>query len=161
MKTSTIKPAAAKWYFVDAHGKTLGHLATQIAYVLSGKHKVIRSPHQLHSDHVIVTNAQKIVLQGKKAEQKEYIRHSGYFGNLKRIPFERAFAKDPSFVLLHAVRGMLPRNKLRQNMLKHLHIFADAEHTHAAQKSESLDVIRTSNKQKKSSAPVTNAPKDS
>lgn len=134
MRTTTTKPEAPAWYLVDAKGKTLGRLAADIAHVLRGKHKVIWSPHQVHSDHVIVINATGIVLQGNKSDQKIYRRHSGYFGSLKTTPFSRLFAKDPTQVLTRAVKGMVPRNRLRKEALKHLHVFADESHKHEAQK---------------------------
>ena len=145
MRTSTPKASAPKWLLVDAKDQTLGRLATQIAHVLNGKHKEIWSPHQVHSDHVIVINADKVVLQGNKASQKEYVRHSGYFGHLKRTPFSKLFAKDPSKVLSRAVSGMLPRNKLRPLMMKHLHVCTGEEHQHEAQKPQPLDSITTKN----------------
>ena len=133
MRTTTTKPTAPAWYIVDATGKTLGRLAADLAHVLHGKHKADWSPHQVQSDHVIVINAQDIVLQGRKAEQKEYKRHSGHFGHLKCTPFSRLFAKDPSQVLIRSVKGMLPRNRLREQLLRHLHVFAGKEHPHEAQ----------------------------
>lgn len=134
MLTSTPKPAEAQWFVIDAKGKTLGRMAADIAHVLRGKHKAVWSPHQIHSDHIIVVNAAGIELKGKKSEQKVYYRHSGYFGSLKTIPFARLFAADPGQVITRAVKGMLPRNRLRPKMLKHLHVFAEGTHTHEAQK---------------------------
>jgi len=134
MRTSTPKASAPNWLIVDAKGQTLGRLAAELAHVLRGKHKVDWSPHQIHSDHIIVINAGQIVLQGNKASQKEYIRHSGYFGSLKRTSYASLFSKSPSKVLSRAVSGMLPRNKLRPIMMKHIHIYATEEHPHEAQK---------------------------
>ena len=141
MKTSTIKPSAANWYIVDAKDQVLGRLSTSIAHVLHGKHKIAWSPHQVMSDHVIVINAGGVILTGKKSDQKEYISHSGYLGHMKRIPFNRLFKKDPTRVIEHAVKGMLPRNRLRPLMIKHLHIFKDDSHPHAPQKPQSFDSI--------------------
>lgn len=141
MRTTHPKPQAAKWYLVDAKGKTLGRLSTKIATVLHGKHKPSWSPHQLSSDHVVVLNAKEIVLSGNKAEKKSYFSHSGYFGHGKRTPFTRVFAKDPAKVVLHAVKKMLPRNKLREGMMKHLHIFEGAEHEHDAQQPEDFSIL--------------------
>jgi len=138
MKTSIPPPEAPHWYVVDATGEHLGRLATRIAHIVNGKHKVTFSPHQIMSDHVIVLNASKVVLHGKKAEQKEYIHHRGYFGNLRRIPFARMIEESPEKVLETAVRGMLPRNKLRDLKMKHLHVFEGTEHPHDAQKPEPL-----------------------
>jgi large subunit ribosomal protein L13 len=142
MRTSTPKASAPGWLIVDAKDQTLGRLSTRLAHVLRGKHKVDWSPHQIHSDHIIVINADKVVLHGNKAEQKEYITHSGYFGSLKRTPFSRLFAKNPSKVISHAVSGMLPRNKLRPLMMKHIHIYAGEDHPHEAQQPQPFDSIK-------------------
>lgn len=147
MKTSTVKPAAAQWYLVDAKNQTLGRLATRIATVLNGKHKVAWSPHQVHSDHIIVINAQSIVLTGKKSQQKEYVRHSGFLGHMKRTPFARLLEKSPATIIEHAVRGMLPRNRLRPEMMKHLHVFRGATHPHEAQTPQPLDEAFSSSPQ--------------
>ena len=141
MRTSTVKPSVANWYVVDAKDQVLGRLSTRIAHVLRGKHKVEWSPHQVMSDHVIVINAGGVVLTGKKSEQKEYIRHSGYLGHLKRIPYNRLVSKDPTKVIVRAVKGMLPRNRLRPLMIKHLHVFKDDSHIHAPQKPQPLASI--------------------
>jgi large subunit ribosomal protein L13 len=140
MKTTTNKPSAPAWHIVDAKGKVLGRLATEIAHVLRGKHKVDWSPHQVHSDHVIVINTKEVSLLGKKPEQKEYIKHSGYFGSLKKIPFSRMIKKNPNHIISHAVKGMLPKNKLRTIMMDHLHLFDSAEHTHEAQQPQELNL---------------------
>lgn len=138
MKTTTLKPQAPNWYVVDAAGERLGRLATRIAHVLNGKHKVTFSPHQVMSDHVIVLSADKVTLTGNKVDEKEYFRHSGYLGHVKKIPFARIFKKNPEKILERSVRGMLPRNKLREIKMKHLHVFKGAEHTHEAQKPQPL-----------------------
>ncbi len=141
MKTSIPKAEAPHWYVVDAAGERIGRLATRLAHVLNGKHKPEFSPHQVMSDHVIVLNAEKLELFGKKAEQKEYIRHSGYFGHLKRIPFARMFAKTPEKTLEIAVRGMMPRNKLRDLKMAHLHVFQGSDHPHAAQQPKPFEQL--------------------
>lgn len=141
MKTSIPKPETPHWYVVDATGKHLGRLATQIAHVINGKHKVAFSPHQVMGDHVIVVNAEKIVLHGKKAEQKEYIHHRGYFGNMKSVPFATLIEKHPERVLNIAIEGMMPRNKLRDRKMELLHIFVGTEHPHTAQTPEPFEKI--------------------
>lgn len=138
MKTTTVKPEAPAWYVVDAAGDRLGRLATRIAHVLNGKHKVTFSPHQVMSDHVIVLNTEKIILTGNKADEKEYFKHSGYLGHVKKIPFAKMFKETPEKVLERSIRGMLPRNKLREIKMKHLHVFKGAEHTYEAQKPKPL-----------------------
>ena len=138
MKTTTSKPQAPDWYVVDAAGERLGRLAARIAHVLNGKHKITFSPHQVMSDHVIVLNAEKITLTGNKIGTKEYFSHSGYLGHVKKIPFARMFKKKPEKVLERSIRGMLPRNKLREIKMKHLHVFKGAEHSHEAQKPQPL-----------------------
>lgn len=141
MKTSIPKPETPHWYVVDATGEHLGRLATQIAHVINGKHKVSFSPHQVMGDHVIVLNAEKIVLYGKKAEQKEYISHHGYFGHIKRIPFAKLLVKSPETILNTAICGMLPRNKLRDRKMELLHVFAGTDHPHAAQTPETFEKV--------------------
>ena len=141
MKSYIAKPADVqrKWYLVDAEGKTLGRLATEIATVLRGKHKPTFTPHVDGGDFVIVVNAEKIVLSGKKLDQKYYRYHTGYVGGLKEISYRDMMDKTPEEVISHAVRGMLPKNKLRSRMMPRLRVFAGAEHTHAAQNPEVLN----------------------
>lgn len=139
MRTSYPAPAKPSWYLVDAEGKTLGRLAARIAHVLRGKHRKDFSPHLLQSDHVVVVNAEKIVLRGRKSEQKKYFRHTGTLGRLRRIPVSRMLAEHPEEVLLRAVKGMLPRNNRRPEMLEYLHLFAGPEHPHAAQRPQPLE----------------------
>lgn len=141
MKTSTVVPAQANWYIVDADGATLGRLATKIAHVLNGKHKPEWSAHQVHSDHVVVVNAEKVALEGNKEEQKEYVRHSGYLGHIKRTPLSRMRERKPEQILTRAVKGMLPRNKLREKRLSFLHVFVGGEHAHEAQQPQELDTL--------------------
>jgi len=134
MKTSTPPASAPTWYVVDADGQVLGRLAARIAHVLRGKHKPSFSPHQLCGDEIIVLNAAKLAFEARKLAQKEYVTHTGYFGHLKVEKLKDAISKHPERVIEHAVRGMLPDNRLRNGMLKRLHVFADGEHPHAAQK---------------------------
>ncbi len=133
--------AESHWYVVDAQGRTLGRLATQISHVLRGKHMVTFAPHLLGKDHIIVLNAAGIVLTGKKVEQKVYRRHTGYFGNMREIPVARVLAKRPQEVITRAVKGMLPRNRLRERMMLHLHVFPGSTHPHEAQKPANLDTL--------------------
>ncbi len=128
-----------KWYVVDAEGQTLGRLATQIAVVLRGKNKPTFTPHVDTGDYVIVVNADKIVLTGKKLDQKNYYRHSGYVGGLKTTVARKMIEKNPEFMIHEAVRGMLPKNTLGRHMIKKLHIYRGAEHKHQAQKPEVLE----------------------
>ena len=143
MRSTTItKPADVerKWYVVDAEGKTLGRLASEIAKVLRGKHKPTFQPHVDTGDYVIVVNAAKIVLTGNKAEQKQYFRHSGWVGGDKLIPFKAMMAKKPDFAVKNAIRGMLPKNNLGRKIYKKLHVYAGPEHVHHAQKPETLEI---------------------
>ena len=141
MKSYIAKPADVqrKWYIVDAEGKTLGRLATEIATVLRGKHKVTFTPHVDGGDFVVVVNAEKVVLTGKKLEQKMYRYHTGYVGGLKEIPYKEMMAKKPEEVVAHAVSGMLCKNKLRSRMMTRLRVFAGPNHDHAAQNPEVLN----------------------
>ncbi len=123
----------ADWHVVDADGQVLGRLATDLAMKLMGKNKPGYVPHMLSGDFVVVINAEKIKVTGKKAEQKEYIRHSQYPGNRKAIPYERMLERHPDRILRAAVKGMLPRNKLGRHMLGRLKVYAGPEHPHSAQ----------------------------
>ena len=135
MKSYIAKPADVQrnWYVVDAEGKTLGRLATEIATILRGKHKVTFTPHVDGGDFFVVVNAAKVQLTGKKLDQKLYRYHTGYVGGLKEITYREMMEKKPEEVVAHAVSGMLPKNKLRSRMMTRLRVFAGAEHTHAAQ----------------------------
>ena len=141
MKSYIAKPADVqrKWYIVDAEGKTLGRLATEIATVLRGKHKVTFPPHVDGGDFVVVVNAEKVVLTGKKLDQKMYRYHTGYVGGLKEITYREMMAKKPEEVVAHAVSGMLCKNKLRSRMMTRLRVFAGPNHDHAAQNPEVLN----------------------
>jgi len=126
------------WYIVDAKDKILGRLATRIASILRGKDKVIFSPHQDVGDEVIVINASKVKVTGKKLSQKEYKRYSAYPGGLKIENLETVLKKRPEYVIRHAVEGMLPRNKLGEKLCKKLRVYADDKHPHASQKPKEL-----------------------
>ena len=142
MKTYSVKAheIQRKWYVTDAEGKILGRFASEIAQILRGKRKPIYSPHLDVGDHVIVINASKIQVTGRKAEQKRYWRHSGYPGGLKVISFKELLAKRPERVIEKAVWGMLPHNRLGRKMIKKLKVYAGSEHVHQAQKPEPIDL---------------------
>ena len=127
-----------KWYVVDAEGQTLGRLSTEIARVLRGKHKPIFSPNVDAGDYVIVINAEKIKVTGKKMDQKMYVRHSQYVKGRKEVPLRNMLQKKPEFVITHAVRGMLPKNNLGRKMMKKFHAYVGPTHKHEAQKPELL-----------------------
>ena len=129
-----------KWYVVDAEGKTLGRLASEVANVLTGKNKPIYTPHIDTGDYVIVVNAEKVKVTGKKLDQKIYYHHSEYVGGMKEATLKEMMQKKPEFVITHAVKGMLPKGPLGRQMLKKLHVYAGPEHNHAAQKPETLDI---------------------
>ncbi|WP_028829092.1 50S ribosomal protein L13 [Proteocatella sphenisci] len=143
MKSYISKPAEVtrKWFIVDAEGKTLGRLSTEIATILRGKHKVTYTPHVDGGDFVVVVNAEKIAVTGKKLDQKIYRHHTGYIGNMKEAPLRRMLAEKPEEVLKASVNGMLPKTKLRSPMMKRLKLFVGPEHTHQAQKLETLETI--------------------
>ena len=140
--TVSAKPAEVRrdWYVVDAEGKTLGRLASEIARRLKGKHKPIFTPHVDTGDYIVVVNAEKIAVTGNKMKDKMYHHHTGYIGNLKSISLEKLLQKAPERVLENAVRGMLPRNPLGRAMMKKLRIFAGPEHPHQAQQPKPLDI---------------------
>ncbi|MCI8364284.1 MAG: 50S ribosomal protein L13 [Eubacterium sp.] len=129
-----------KWYVVDAEGKTLGRLASEIANILRGKKKPIYTPHIDTGDYVIVVNAEKVVTTGKKLNQKIYYHHSDYVGGMKETTLKDMLIKKPEYVMTHAVKGMLPKGPLGRQMLKKLFVYAGPEHKHAAQKPEALDI---------------------
>jgi large subunit ribosomal protein L13 len=142
MKTYTPKADDIEraWWVVDAEDKVLGRLASEIAKVLRGKHKPMYTPHLDTGDHVIVVNAEKIRLTGKKEEQKTYFRHSGYMGGDKHIPFKEMREKHPERVIELAVKGMMPKNNLGRLMLKKLKVYAGTEHPHEAQQPKELEI---------------------
>ena len=127
-----------KWYVVDAEGKTLGRLATQVAIVLRGKHKPIFTTHVDTGDHVIVVNAEKIHLTGDKVRQKTYYRHSGYPGGLKSETVKDVLARKPSAIVERAIKGMLPKTTLGKQMARKLNVYAGPTHPHQAQQPEAL-----------------------
>jgi large subunit ribosomal protein L13 len=127
-----------KWYVIDADGLTLGRLATETARILRGKNKPIFTPHTDTGDYVIIVNADKVQVTGKKLDQKIYFRHSEYVGGAKYTKMRDMLAKKPEFVVEHAVRGMVPKGALGDQMFKKLHVYAGPEHPHAAQKPEVL-----------------------
>ena len=141
-KTYTTKPSdiTRKWYVVDAQGKTLGRLATRVASILKGKHKPEYSPHMDVGDFVVIINADKIHVTGRKMDQKIYYRHSGYPGGLSKITLRNQLVRYPTRAVELAVRGMLPRNRLGRKMLRKLKVYASPEHPHAAQKPEKLEL---------------------
>jgi len=142
VKTYSVKANEIKreWYLINAEGKTLGRLASEIAKILKGKHKPIYSPHLDCGDYVIVINAEKIHVTGRKLDQKIYYRHSGYPGGLKSITLREQLAKHPERVIKAAVKGMLPKNRLGRKMLKKLKVYAGDSHPHQAQKPKVLEL---------------------
>ena len=140
----TFMPKAAditrKWYVVDAEGLALGRVASQVANILRGKNKPIYTPNVDTGDFVIVINCEKVILTGKKLDQKIYYKHSGYVGGLKETKYRKLLAEKPEEALRHAVVGMLPKGPLGRQMAKKLKIYAGAEHEHAAQKPEVLSL---------------------
>ncbi|WP_457673904.1 50S ribosomal protein L13 [Thiolapillus sp.] len=142
MTTVSAKPAEVRreWYIVDAEGKTLGRMASEIARRLKGKHKPIYTPHVDTGDYVVVINAEKLRVTGNKMKDKMYHHHTGYIGNLKSINLEKLLDKAPERVLETAVKGMLPRNPLGRAMFRKLKVYAGSEHPHAAQQPKPLDI---------------------
>ena len=129
-----------KWYVIDAEGKPLGKVAVLAATILNGKHRPEYTPHVDCGECVIVVNASKVVLTGKKLDQKYYYHHSGWIGGLKEVKYKDLMAKKPEFAMTHAVKGMLQKNKLASQQLTRLKVFRGAEHTHAAQKPEAFEL---------------------
>ena len=142
MKTFVAKPETVKrdWYVVDAEGKTLGRLATEIARRLRGKHKPEYTPHVDTGDYIVVVNAEKVAVTGNKAQDKMYYSHTGFPGGIKSISFEKLIAKKPEMVIQKAVKGMLPRGPLGRAMFRKLKVYAGAEHNHVAQQPKQLDL---------------------
>ena len=142
MKTYSAKPGEVtrRWYVVDADGLVLGRLASRIAGVLRGKHKAVYTPHVDTGDFVIVVNAQKVKLTGNKLSQKRYYRHSGYLGGMKSRTAGEMLARQPEEVIRHAVRGMLPKNRLNRRILTKLKIYAGPDHPHQAQQPQPLEL---------------------
>ena len=141
MKTYSAKPETVKrdWYVVDAAGKTLGRLATELARRLRGKHKAEYTPHVDTGDYLVVVNADKVAVTGRKEQNKLYHHHTGYVGSLKTISLEKLRAKAPERIIEHAVKGMLPKNPLGRAMFRKLKVYAGPAHQHAAQQPKPLD----------------------
>jgi large subunit ribosomal protein L13 len=142
MTTLSAKPAEIRrdWYLVDATGKTLGRLSTEIARRLRGKHKPEYTPHVDTGDYIVVINAEKVRVTGNKMADKMYHHHTGYVGNMKSINLDKLLQKAPERVIEHAVKGMMPKNPLGRAMFKKLRVFAGPEHTHQAQQPQPLDI---------------------
>ena len=130
------------WYIVDADGMTLGRLASQVAAILRGKNKPTFTPHVDCGDHVVVINAAKVVLTGKKLDQKVYYHHSGFAGGLKETKYRKLMAEKPEFAVKHAIIGMLPKGPLGRQMARKLRVYAGAEHEHEAQKPVVLELVK-------------------
>ena len=142
MKSFMASPSTIerKWYVVDAAGHTLGRLASEVASVLRGKNKPIYTPHIDTGDYVIIVNADKVKVTGKKLDQKIYYNHSAYVGGMKETTLKDMLAKKPEYVINHAVKGMLPKGPLGRQMFKKLHVYAGEAHVHEAQKPEVLEI---------------------
>ncbi len=142
MKTISTRPADVKhnWYVIDAAGQTLGRLATEVATRLRGKHKPEYTPHVDTGDYIVVVNAEKVRVTGRKRTDKQYYRHSGYPGGIKQTSFETMIATHPERVIEMAVKGMLPRNPLGRAMYRKLKVYAGAEHPHTAQQPAALEL---------------------
>ncbi|HAQ50334.1 MAG TPA: 50S ribosomal protein L13 [Gammaproteobacteria bacterium] len=144
MKTTTLsaKPAEVRrdWFVVDANGKTLGRMATEIARRLRGKHKTIYTPHVDTGDYIIVVNAEKLHVSGRKMKNKKYYHHTGYVGGIKSITLEKQLAKAPERVIQSAVKGMLPKNPLGRSMFSKLKVYAGEQHPHTAQQPIALEI---------------------
>lgn len=142
MKTFSAKPQTVKrdWYLVDADGKTLGRVASEIARRLRGKHKAEFTPHVDTGDYIVVVNAEKIRVSGKKTKDKMYHHHTGYMGNMRSFSFEKMIERAPERVITEAVKGMLPKNPLGRAMLGKLKVYAGPNHNHQAQQPQALEL---------------------
>ncbi len=142
MKTFSAKPDEVKrdWYVVDASGKTLGRLSSEIAKRLRGKHKAEYTPHVDTGDYIIVINAEKVHVTGNKASDKIYHRHTGYIGNLRAMTFDEMRTKHPERIIETAVRGMMPKNPLGRAMFRKLRVYAGGDHQHVAQQPKPLEI---------------------
>ncbi|EIC21949.1 50S ribosomal protein L13 [Thiorhodovibrio frisius] len=142
MRTESAKPAEVRrvWHLVDAEGKTLGRLATELARRLRGKHKPSYTPHVDTGDYIVVVNAEKIRVTGTKLDNKMYHRHTGYIGNLRSMNLAEMLARHPERVIEAAVKGMMPHNPLGRAMLKKLKVYAGTQHRHAAQQPQPLEI---------------------
>ena len=144
MKSFMASPSTIerKWYVIDAADQTLGRLSTEVANILRGKNKPIFTPHIDTGDYVIIVNADKVKVTGKKLDQKIYYRHSEYVGGMKETTLKEMMNKKPEFVVEHAVKGMLPKGPLGRQMLSKLHVYAGAEHPHAAQQQKAYEIAK-------------------
>ena len=142
MKTIFLKPTQVerKWYIIDAEGQRLGRVAEKAATLLRGKHKAFFAPHQEMGDYVIIINAEKADVSGRKATQKTYYSHSGYPGSLSATSYETMLRRKPVLPMEHAVRGMLPKNRLGRKLFTNLKVYAGPNHPHAAQKPEAVKI---------------------
>ena len=142
MKTIYVKPreVTRKWYLIDAEGKVLGKVAAKAASLIRGKHKPLYTPHQEIGDYVIIINAAKVALTGRKRRQKEYIRHSGYPGGLHSETFDKVIKRKPVFPVEHAIRGMLPKGRLGRKLFNNAKVYADSRHPHEAQQPEKIEI---------------------
>jgi large subunit ribosomal protein L13 len=142
MKTVFVKPAEVerKWFVIDAGGKTLGRVAVRAASIVRGKEKAVYAPHQEVGDFVVVVNVENILVTGRKAQQKLYYHHSGYVGGLKTHTYEKLVARHPTAPLELAIKGMLPKGPLGRKLLKNVKIYTGAEHPHAAQNPQSIEL---------------------
>ena len=141
MKTVFAKPASVerKWYVIDAEGKVLGRVAAKVASIVRGKNKAIFVPHQEVGDFVVVINAEKIVVTGRKAQQKMYYKHTGYVGGLKAHNYEKVMEKHPTMPLENAIKGMLPKGPLGRKMAKNVKIYAGKNHPHDSQQPQPVE----------------------
>ena len=142
MKTVYVKPADAdrKWFLLDADGKILGRVAARVASILRGKEKAVFTPNQEIGDYVVIINAEKIAVSGRKAEQKKYRHHTGYVGGLKTVNFTRLMEKHPCSPIEMAIKGMLPKGPLGRKLFNNVKVYAGAEHPHAAQNLTTLEI---------------------
>lgn len=142
MTTAFARPGTVRgdWFLVDASGKTLGRLATAVAHRLKGKHKADYSPHVDMGDHIVVVNAGRITVTGRKLQDKIYYHHTGHMGGIKSIALEKLLAEHPERAIEFAVKGMLPKNPLGRRMFRKLHVFAGGQHPHQAQQPKPLEI---------------------
>jgi large subunit ribosomal protein L13 len=142
MNTLFVKPAdiERKWFVIDAEGKVLGRVAAKAAAIVRGKEKTVYAPHQETGDYVVVVNADKIAITGQKARQKLYYHHTGYVGGLKSSTFEKLIARHPAAPLELAIKGMLPKGPLGRKLLKNVKVYAGAQHPHAAQSPQPIEL---------------------
>ena len=142
MKTVFVKPALVerKWFVIDAEGKVLGRVAARVASIVRGKTKAIFAPHQEMGDYVVIINADKVVVTGRKAQQKMYYRHTGYVGGLKALNYEKLIARHPTRPLENAIKGMLPKGPLGRKLAKNAKVYAGAAHPHVAQNPTAIEL---------------------